>query len=136
MDSSGAVIVAASADPGTVRSNTLFARVLPDGTVDGSFRQDALVAAGIRAGDFFVDSQDRIIGVIAEENGSEPIGELTYFRLNPNGELDLTFGDEGFLVDSGSLAPEIFVRLSDSLSELPDGGILSATSAGVYRFTI
>ena len=48
----------------------------------------------------------------------------------------VTFGDEGFLVDSGSLAPEIFDRLSDSLSELPDGGILSATSAGVYRFTI
>lgn len=107
----GRVVVAGNFATVTNGPNALLARLLPDGTVDATFRFDP---SGLTELVALERQSDGRLVVLARS------GQYLIRRLNEDGSRDSSF-------------PDVPTDFATDLALPPDGGILAIGSAGVFR---
>ena len=118
-----------------VLQQLFMARYNSDGSVDTSFGTNGFTTFsapenyyGIRAVDFFQQSDEKIIVGISIMSQSAGYADFGLIRFQSNGQLDLSFATDGFVfTDIG--VPNVH-DLPNTLKLQPDGKILLAGSAG------
>lgn len=117
-----------------IAGSTQLVRLLPNGRLDRSFGRGGRVSIERPAGQNFlladvaVDSQGRILvagSVRPQPTGSFPdplISSVMVRRYNPDGSLDLSFGDQGTLITTFGIEPP---KIGSSRYTAPSVGLRS-----------
>ncbi len=93
----------------------VFIRLLPDGSLDNSFGKEGMLAFSLTDVNTITASlyelrefQDGCIYFLGRGNGNFGPALSFFGKLSPQGELDLSFGDQAFLKTPATFAPHLY----------------------------